>query len=79
MKQTIALIGIPSSAGAHWPGQEKAPGYLREAGLVTHLEAVGREVVDYGDFPMVRFQPDREPRNRQNLGKVVEVCQRVAN
>ena len=79
MKQTIALIGIPSSAGAHWPGQEKAPGYLRETGLAAQLEAVGLEVIDYGDLPRVRFQPDKEHRQGQNLDKVVEVCQRVAD
>ena len=37
-RQRIGLIGVPSSAGAHWPGQEKAPGALREAGLVERLE-----------------------------------------
>lgn len=45
MKQTIALIGVPSSAGAHWPGQEKAPQYLRSADLVARLEAVGLDVI----------------------------------
>jgi arginase len=79
MKQKIALIGVPSSAGAHWPGQEKAPGYLREAGLVAQLESIGLEVVDYGDLPPVRFQPDKEHRHQQNLGQVVGVCQRLAD
>jgi len=79
MKQTIALIGVPSSAGAHWPGQEKAPAYLREAGLVSRLEEAKLEVVDLGDLPLVRFQPDREHRTGQNLGRVVEVCQHVAD
>ena len=57
--QTIGLIGVPSSAGAHWPGQEKAPQYLRRAGLVERLEASGALVVDHRDLPVVRFWPDR--------------------
>ena len=79
MKQKIALIGVPSSAGAHWPGQEKAPGYLRSAGLIPSLERVGLEVIDFGDLPTIRFHPDKEHRQGQNLGRVVEVCQRVAD
>jgi len=79
MKQKIALIGVPSSAGAHWPGQEKAPDYLRKAGLVACLEGTGLEVIDFGDLPTVRFWPDREHRQGQNLDSVVEVCQRMAD
>jgi arginase family enzyme len=35
MFQKIGLIGVPSSAGAHGVGQEKAPLALRRAGLVV--------------------------------------------
>ena len=79
MKKNIALIGVPSSAGAHWPGQEKTPKYLRKAGLIAHLEASGLNVNDYGDLPLVRFKPDAEQRYQQNLAAVVEVCNQVAN
>ena len=79
MKQTLALIGVPSSAGAHWPGQEKAPQYLRNAGLVESLKAVGFDVIDFGDLPLVRFYPDREHRHQQNLESVLDVCRGVAN
>lgn len=79
MQRTIALIGVPSSAGAHWPGQEKAPRFLREAGLVARLEAVGLEIIDQGDLPVRRFQPDPKNRHQQNLPTVVEVARRVAD
>lgn len=79
MSQTIALIGAPSSAGAHWPGQEKAPQYLRDAGLVERVEACGFELIDFGDLPLVRFQPDKEHRRQQNLAEVVEMARRVAD
>ena len=36
-----ALIGVPTSAGTHGPGQERAPWALRRAGLVRELEAAG--------------------------------------
>ena len=39
MPRTIGLIGAPSSAGAHWPGQEKTPAALRALGLIERLEA----------------------------------------
>jgi len=77
--RTIGLIGVPSSAGAHWPGQEKAPQYLRRAGLVERLEASGALVVDHGDLPVVRFWPDRAHPNQQNLARVVDIATRTAN
>jgi arginase len=76
--RTIALIGVPSSAGAHWPGQEKAPQYLRRAGLVERLEASGITVVDNGDLPVVRFWPDRVHPKQQNLARVVDIATRTA-
>ena len=78
MKTEVTLIGVPSSAGAHWPGQEKAPQYLRDAGLVERLEAAGLRVTDGGDLPRVRFGPDRKNRQRQSLGAVVSVARQVA-
>jgi len=79
MKQAIALIGVPSSAGAHWPGQEKTPQYLRDAGLVSYLENAGLGVIDYGDLPLVRFRPDKLHRHQQNLTTVADVANHVAD
>jgi arginase len=33
----VGLLGVPSSAAAHGPGQEKAPAALRGAGLLDAL------------------------------------------
>jgi arginase len=77
--RTVGLIGVPSSAGAHWPGQEKAPRALREAGLVERLESSGLAVSDYGDLSRTRFRPDPERRNPQNLEAVAEVVRAVAD
>ena len=77
MARRIGLIGVPSSAGAHWPGQEKAPAALRAAGLVERLEAAGCAVVDSGDLPRRRFRPD-PGRHPQGLDAVLAVAREVA-
>jgi arginase len=78
MTRTLGLIGVPSSAGAHAPGQEKAPQYLCHAGLVERLEAAGIRLVDHGDLPRVRFRPDKAHRRQQNVTTVLEVATHVA-
>src|SRR3712207_6581510 len=75
-RERVGLIGVPSSAGAHWPGQEKAPGVLRGAGLVERLESAGCVVVDHGEVPSFRFRPDRG--HPQNLAAVIVVARAVA-
>jgi arginase family enzyme len=47
------VIGAPSSAGAHTPGVERAPGALREAGLMDLMKR-GSDVADLGDVPGFR-------------------------
>ena len=78
MRARIGLLGVPTSAGAHGPGQEKAPAHLRGLGLLDRLRAAGVDVEDLGDLPLVRFQPDREHPRQQSLDRVVEVARRVA-
>lgn len=73
MSKTIGLLGVPSSAAAHWPGQEKAPAALREAGLIRLLREAGLEVEDHGDRPVVRWRPHPTERRPHNLSRVVEV------
>ncbi len=60
LTRTLGVIGVPSSAGAYAPGQEKAPRALRDAGLLVALAAAGIEVVDHGDAEVWRWRPDRE-------------------
>ena len=72
------MIGVPTSAGAHGPGQEKAPVALREAGLVEALRAVGLDLDVGSDLPVARFQPDTEHRKEQSIGRVTAVATQVA-
>jgi arginase len=69
----LGVLGVPSSAAAHWPGQEKAPAALRGAGLLERLSQAGVRLVDYGDLPVVRWRPDHRQRRPHNLQAVLEV------
>ena len=37
----VSILGVPTSAGSHNPGQEKAPAAWRAAGLIGELRAAG--------------------------------------
>lgn len=73
MNKTLGILGVPSSAAAHWPGQEKAPAALREAGLIHLLRGAGLELEDHGDRPVVRWRPHPTERRPHNLTQVLEV------
>ena len=73
MSQPLAVIGVPTSAGAFAPGQEQAPSALREAGLIPLLDDAGIVFRDDGDRSVWRWRPDRDNRRAQNLGAVVEI------
>jgi arginase len=79
----ISIIGVPSSAGAYAPGQEKAPDAFRRHGLVAALEAAGLDVVDLGDVEGQRWRPDRANPSAANLEAVrrtsVELADRVTD
>jgi arginase len=70
----LAVLGVPSSAGAYAAGQERAPEALRGAGLVERLDGAR----DLGDGPLVGWRPDREQRLAQNAGLVVRTVRETA-
>jgi arginase len=74
----LGVIGVPTSAGAFAPGQERAPHALREAGLLDALSAADVAVQDHGDREVWRWRPDRENRRAQNAAEVVEIVQDTA-
>jgi arginase len=76
--RTVAVIGVPTSAGAFAPGQEQAPAALRQAGLLEALRGAGLGVDDRGDGEVWRWRPDRDERRAQNLGQVVEIVTETA-
>jgi arginase len=74
----LGVIGVPSSAGAYAPGQEKAPRALRDAGLLAGLKSAGLAVVDHGDAEIWRWRPDRGRPYAQNLDAVVACASETA-
>ena len=74
----FGLLGVPSSAAAHGPGQEKAPAALRRAGLPERLAAAGARLADYGDLPVARWRPDPHQRRPHNLRAVLDVLRETS-
>jgi arginase len=74
----LAVIGVPSGAGACGVGQEQTPAAIRRAGLIELLDGVGFEVSDFGDSPVVPWRPDRARPRTQNLEDVVEMVRRTS-
>ena len=75
---SMSVLGVPTSAGAFAPGQERAPAALRETGLLTALGERDLDVRDLGDSPVWRWRPDRERPRAQNLDAVVHIARDTA-
>ncbi|TDO38580.1 arginase family protein [Paractinoplanes brasiliensis] len=78
MSRRWAVLGVPSSAGAHTPGIERGPAALRESGLVNNLRAGGLDVEDRGDVRGFRWRPDPARSAGQNAATVAAVADDVA-
>jgi len=77
--RTIGVIGVPTSAGAHAPGQERAPAAFRQAGIVNLLMEQGLQVHDRGDLPKLRWSPDQASPRAQHSEQVAQVATRVSD
>jgi arginase len=77
--QPLAVIGVPSGAGACGVGQEQTPSALRSVGLIRHLGRVGFEVTDLGDSKVVPWRPDRANPRAQNIGAIADMVRLTAS
>jgi arginase len=77
MREWVA-IGVPTSAGAHHAGQDRAPAALRQAGLLSRLREAGVQVTDSGDLPGAIFAADPDHPSARNQAAVVQVAGAVA-
>ena len=67
----VSVLGVPTSAGSHNPGQDKAPAAWRAAGLIGALQAAGLDVEDRGDLEA--FQLEIRRLAREHGLEVVDV------
>lgn len=79
MSGRVTVLGAPSSAGAHFGGQELAPAAIRRAGFIDRLAGAGLDVVDAGDVDGEVFRVDPEHDRTRNIDAVVGVAERVAD
>ena len=79
MTKPLALIGVPSSAGARRTGQEGAPAAFRAARLLERLREKGLDVADAGDPPSVSYRPDPGHPRQQNADLVADVARQTAD
>jgi arginase len=75
----VAIIGAPSSAGAHHAGQDLAPAALRAHFFAERLAVAGAEVEDWGDVAGEVFAVDHDEPTHRNLGAVLRVARAVAD
>jgi arginase len=78
MTARVSILGVPTTAGSHNPGQEKAPAAWRAAGLADGLRAAGLDVEDRGDLAAAPFRPVEAVDGLRDVERVVAVAQSVA-
>jgi arginase len=74
----LSVLGAPTSAGSHNPGQEQAPAAWRDAGLIGALSAAGLDVEDRGDLPAEPFRPVAPADGLRDADRVAAIAGRVA-
>uniref|UniRef100_A0A0B6ZSF2 Arginase n=1 Tax=Arion vulgaris TaxID=1028688 RepID=A0A0B6ZSF2_9EUPU len=70
-REILGVIGFPFSKGQPRNGTEHGPNALREAGVITNLQALGKCVVDHGDVELEtvsRDEPVKHIRNPRSVG-----------
>jgi arginase len=75
----VVVIGVASSAGTHYAGQDQAPAALRAGGFVERLRDAGVTVEDRGDLLHEVFVADEMGSTARNLDAVVRVARAVAD
>jgi arginase len=73
------VLGVPTSAGAYAPGQEKAPAAFRAHGLVDALRGADWDVCDLGDIETFRWRPDPDRPKAMNQDAVVRIARAVSD
>ena len=76
----IRILGIPLDLGQQRRGVDMGPSALRAAGLQAGLRAMGREVEDSGDLPVVIPETQSVVDDRARyLDEIASVCRATAD
>ncbi|MFW6076004.1 MAG: arginase family protein, partial [Chloroflexota bacterium] len=74
----LGIIGAPTSAAAHFIGQEQGPDHFRRNGLLSKLVEHGFDPIDLGDLPHTPFEPDPNSRGLRSVPRVADFARQVA-
>jgi arginase len=74
---SVALLGVPSSAASLAAGHERGPAAWRAAGLADRLREAGFTVTDHGDCTERAFAPDEEHPRTRNAGQVLAMLEEL--
>ena len=77
---TIRILGVPLDLGQQRRGVDMGPSALRAAGLQARLRAMGRQVEDCGDLPVVIPETQSVVDDRARyLDEIASVCRATAD
>ena len=81
MKRRIAIIGAPQDLGQGRRGVDMGPSALRVAGIGRRLAALGHDVEDRGNIPVVQPESISDPGSpkARNLAQIAEACEIVGH
>lgn len=74
---SVALLGVPTSAASLALGHERGPAAWRAAGLADRLREAGFTVTDHGDCVERAYAPDEEHPRARNVGPVLKVLEEL--
>jgi arginase len=74
---SIALLGVPSSAASLSAGHERGPSGWRAAGLTDRLREAGFQVTDYGDCTERISAPDEAHPRTRNVAQALAMIEEL--
>jgi arginase len=74
---SIALLGVPSSAASLSAGHERGPAAWRAAGLADRLREAGFQITDHGDCAERISAPDDEHPRARNAAQVLATLEEL--
>src|SRR4051812_20185515 len=74
---SVALLGVPTSAASLVAGHERGPAAWRSAGIIERLRESGLKVTDYGDCVERSFAADDDHPRARNAKQVLAVLEEL--